>query len=146
MAQAYDIPEKLIAGKEDFYVLNKLTRLGIGKGGFSKVTLAEYARCCTPENIHAVCEDYRAAVSVDMDMDTADFEAGRRIGCPAAVYWGELSHTEKYFKPREACGRSTVQTSSASARCPAATTRPSSSRTTSTTSLTRSSSSRATHH
>jgi len=102
MAQAYDIPEKLIEGKEDFYILQKLTRLGIGKGGFSKETLAEYARCCTPENIHAVCEDYRAAVSVDMDMDTADFEAGRRIGCPAAVYWGELSHTEKYFKPREA--------------------------------------------
>jgi haloacetate dehalogenase len=102
MAQAYDIPERLIEGKEDFYILKKLTQLGIGKGGFSEETLAEYARCCTPENIHAVCEDYRAAVSVDMDMDTADFEAGRKIGCSVAVYWGTLSHTEKHFKPREA--------------------------------------------
>ena len=102
MAQAYDIPEKLIEGKEDFYILNKLTKLGIGKGGFTKETLAEYARCCTPENIHAVCEDYRAAVSLDMAMDTVDFDAGRKIDCPVAVFWGELSHTEKHYKPREA--------------------------------------------
>ena len=79
-----------------------LQAMGIGKGGFSKETLAEYARCCTPENIHGVCEDYRAAVTVDMAMDTADFEAGRKIQCPVAVYWGELSHTEKHFSPRDA--------------------------------------------
>jgi haloacetate dehalogenase len=102
MAQAYDIPEKLIEGKEDYYILKKLTKLGIGKGGFSEQTLKEYARCCTPANIHSVCEDYRAAVSIDMAMDTADFEAGRKIACPVAVFWGDQSHTEKYFDPRKA--------------------------------------------
>ena len=102
MAQPYPIPEQLIEGREDFYILKKLTAMGIGKGGFSQETLKEYARCCTPENIHAVCEDYRAGVTVDMAMDTADFEAGRRIECPVAVYWGELSHTEKFFDPRKA--------------------------------------------
>jgi len=102
MAQPYDIPEKLIEGKEDYYILQKLTKMGIGKGGFSKETLAEYARCCTPENIHAVCEDYRAGVSVDMAMDTADFDAGRKIECPTAVFWGEQSHTEKFYDPRKA--------------------------------------------
>ena len=102
MAQPYDIPEKLIEGKEDFYILKKLTQMGIGKGGFSKETLAEYARVCTPQNIHGVCEDYRAAVTVDMAMDTADFEAGRKVNCPTAIYWGEKSHTEKYYDPRTA--------------------------------------------
>jgi haloacetate dehalogenase len=102
MAQPYDIPEKLIEGKEDYYILQKLTRMGIGKGGFSEETLKEYARCCTPENIHAVCEDYRAGVRIDMEMDTADFEAGRKVECPAAIYWGELSHTEKFYDPRKA--------------------------------------------
>jgi haloacetate dehalogenase len=102
MAQPYDIPERLIQGREDFYILKKLTAMGIGKGGFSKETLAEYARCCTPENIHGVCEDYRAALAVDMPMDTADFEAGRKVQCPAAIYWGEKSHTEKYYNPRTA--------------------------------------------
>lgn len=102
MAQAYDIPEKLIEGKEDFYILKKLTQLGIGKGSFTEETLKEYARCCTPENIHGVCEDYRAAVSIDFEMDKADFEAGRKIDCPAAIFWGELSHTDKYFDPHKA--------------------------------------------
>lgn len=102
MAQPYDIPEKLIEGKEDYYILKKLTKMGIGKGGFSKETLAEYARVCTPENIHGVCEDYRAAITIDFEMDRADFEAGRKVTCPAAIYWGELSHTEKFFDPRKA--------------------------------------------
>src|SRR3990170_4565745 len=102
MAQPYGIPEKLIEGKEDYYILNKLTKMGIGKGGFSEETLKEYARCCTPENIHGVCEDYRAAITVDFEMDRADFEAGRKVACPAAIYWGEKSHTEKYFDPRTA--------------------------------------------
>jgi haloacetate dehalogenase len=102
MAQPYDIPEKLIEGKEDYYIVQKLTKMGIGKGGFSEETLKEYARCCTPENIHGVCEDYRAAVTVDMAMDTADVEAGRKIQCPVAVFWGEKSHTEKYYDPQQA--------------------------------------------
>lgn len=102
MAQPYDIPEKLIEGKEDYYIVQKLTKMGIGKGGFSKETLAEYARVCTPANIHGVCEDYRAAITIDFDMDKADFEAGRKVKCPAAIYWGEKSHTEKYFDPRKA--------------------------------------------
>lgn len=102
MAQPYDIPEKLIEGKEDYYIVQKLTKLGIGKGGFSEETLAEYSRCCTPQNIHAVCEDYRAAATIDFEMDKADFEAGRKIQCPAAIYWGDQSHTEKFFSPRDA--------------------------------------------
>jgi haloacetate dehalogenase len=102
MAQPYDIPEKLIEGREDYYILKKLTKMGIGKGGFSEATLKEYARCCTPENIHAVCEDYRAAVTVDMAMDTEDFDAGRKIECPVAVFWGEQSHTDRFYDPRRA--------------------------------------------
>ena len=37
--------------------------------GFTPEALAEYIRCCTPENIHAVCEDYRAAVGIDLEHD-----------------------------------------------------------------------------
>lgn len=102
MAQPYDIPEKLLEGKERYYIEKKLTKMGIGKGGFTPETLAEYARCCTPENLHAVCEDYRAGATVDFAMDKADFEAGRKIGSPTLVIWGEQSHTEKMFNPREA--------------------------------------------
>jgi haloacetate dehalogenase len=102
MAQPYDIPEQFFAGKERYYIEKKLTKMGIGKGGFTPETLAEYARCCTAENLHAVCEDYRAAATLDFEMDRADLEAGRKIQCPTLVTWGQQSHTEKMFDARTA--------------------------------------------
>jgi haloacetate dehalogenase len=35
-------------------------------------------------------------------MDTADFEAGRKIQCPALILWAEKSHTQREFDAREA--------------------------------------------
>ena len=102
MAQPYDIPEKFFEGKERYYIDKKLTAMGIGKGGFTEETLAEYRRCCTAENLHAVCEDYRAGVTLDFEMDKADLEAGRKIQCPALITWGAKSHTDKWFDAREA--------------------------------------------
>jgi haloacetate dehalogenase len=50
----------------------------------------EYLRTASrPQNIHAMCEDYRASASVDLKNDAADQAAGRRITCPLLVLWGE---------------------------------------------------------
>ena len=100
MAQPYDLPEQFLAGKEHYYIEQKLTTMGIGKGGFRPETIAEYTRCCTPEQLHAVCEDYRAGATIDFEMDRADVEAGNTIQCPVLVIWGTLSHTEKMSDPR----------------------------------------------
>jgi len=102
MAQPYDFPERLLLGREEYYIRRKLDKPGVGLDGFTEAALAEYVRCCTPANIHAVCEDYRAAVSVDFDMDAADVAAGRMIECPTLVIWGERSHVERSFEPMTA--------------------------------------------
>jgi haloacetate dehalogenase len=48
---------------------------------------AEYQRTAgTMENIHAMCEDYRAAASIDLAHDEAD--RGRRVACPLLTLWG----------------------------------------------------------
>jgi haloacetate dehalogenase len=39
------------------------------------------------ENIHAMCEDYRAAASIDLQHDKADLE--KKITCPLSTLWGE---------------------------------------------------------
>jgi haloacetate dehalogenase len=39
----------------------------------------------TPEGVHAMCEDYRAAASIDLAHDAADLD--RRIRCPLHVLW-----------------------------------------------------------
>jgi haloacetate dehalogenase len=50
----------------------------------------EYLRTSSrPENIHAMCEDYRASASIDLKNDAADQAAGKRIACPLLVLWGE---------------------------------------------------------
>jgi len=102
MAQPYDFPERLLSGNLEYYMRKKLEKHMHGQGGLEPEAVAEYIRCCTPEQIHAVCEDYRAAATLDLEMDTADYEAGNRITCPVLVLWGDKSHVEQHFKPREA--------------------------------------------
>jgi len=40
-----------------------------------------------PSTVHAMCEDYRAGLSVDRAHDEADMAAGRQIGCPTLMMW-----------------------------------------------------------
>jgi haloacetate dehalogenase len=50
----------------------------------------EYARVMSnPATIHAMCEDYRAAASIDLRHDEADRRQGRKVACPLLTVWGE---------------------------------------------------------
>lgn len=101
MAQPHDFPERLlIAGGLESYIRRKLDKRGVGLGSFTEAALAEYIRCCTPENIHAVCEDYRAALGIDLEHDEADLHI--KLSCPVLVLWGEKSHVERSFRPLDA--------------------------------------------
>jgi haloacetate dehalogenase len=101
MAQPFDYPEKMLeAYGLERYIRKKLDKKGVGMTGFAPEALAEYIRCCTPENIHAVCEDYRAAASIDLEHDEADLTV--KIPMPMLVLWGERSHVQRSFKPIEA--------------------------------------------
>lgn len=101
MAQKAPFPETLICADLGYYIQYKLNKKGVGLDIFTPEALAEYARCTTPEQIHAVCEDYRATVTLDLAMDQEDFGA-RRIACPVLVLWGSNSHVGRHFKPLEA--------------------------------------------
>jgi haloacetate dehalogenase len=47
----------------------------------------EYLRTSSlPENIHAMCEDYRAGASIDLKHDAADLS--KKIACPLLTLWG----------------------------------------------------------
>ena len=101
MAQAYDYPEKMIeAYGFEKYIRKKLDKKGVGLSAFTPEAMAEYIRCCNAENIHAVCEDYRAAVGIDLVHDEADLAT--RIAMPMLVLWGEKSHVNRSYKPIEA--------------------------------------------
>jgi haloacetate dehalogenase len=51
-------------------------------------TRPEYQRRnSTPAGVHAMCEDYRAAASIDLMHDKADLD--KKIRCPVNVLWAE---------------------------------------------------------
>lgn len=99
LIQPAPLPETLIGGNAAFFLDYTLGSLGSGGTAFfSPEALADYARCfCTPEAIHAACEDYRAAATIDLEHDRAD--AANRIACPVHVVWGERGTVGRLFRP-----------------------------------------------
>ena len=89
MIQPYDFPERLMSADPDYFIERKLAKTAQGLSFFDPRALAEYKRYFrNPATVHAMCEDYRATHGVDLDMDTKDFAAGRKIGCPVLLLWG----------------------------------------------------------
>ena len=89
MIQPYDFPERLMSADPDYFIEKKLAKTAKGLSFFDPRALAEYKRYFrNPATVHAMCEDYRATHGVDLDMDTKDFAAGRKIACPVLLLWG----------------------------------------------------------
>ena len=87
LSQPYDLPERLIGADPDYWVRRKLGAHDGGERRFHPAALAEYLRCFRdPAAIHAGCEDYRAAASVDLDDDEHDMDT--KLRCPVLALWG----------------------------------------------------------
>lgn len=87
LIQPFDLPETLIGANPEYYLRKKLGQWSGSQAGFTEEATAEYLRCfANPETIHASCEDYRAAASIDLEHDEADM--ARKIACPLLVLWG----------------------------------------------------------
>jgi haloacetate dehalogenase len=101
LIQPAPLPERMIGGCARDYLHAKLG--GWGSAGLSHLepqALADYERCfCTPEAIHAACEDYRAAAGIDLAHDRASRAAGQRIDCELLVLWGERGVVQRLFDP-----------------------------------------------
>ena len=98
--QPYDMPERMMGADPDWFIEKKLAKTKQGLSFFDEEALAEYKRCFRdPATIHAICEDYRATFGVDLDMDTKDFEAGRKIECPVLLLWGATGGVGRNHKP-----------------------------------------------
>jgi len=92
------IPETLIGASPDFYLESHVGTRHAGLKAFAPEALAEYRRCFRdPATIHASCEDYRAAESIDLAHDEADI--GRKVVAPLLVLWGKHGTIARCFSP-----------------------------------------------
>jgi haloacetate dehalogenase len=96
LIQPFDLPERMIGADAIYYLRRKLGGWGTGLVHFDPRALAEYERCFrNPDTIHASCEDYRAAASIDLEHDALE----QKIGCPMLVVWGERGVVNRLFDP-----------------------------------------------
>ena len=100
LSQPFDHPERMIGADPRYYLLHKIKAWSKAETPFDARALAEYERCfCDPAAIHASCEDYRAAATIDLVHDEDDVAAGRKISCPLLVLWGERGVVHRLFRP-----------------------------------------------
>ena len=100
LSQPYPLPETLIGNNAEFFINFSLGSMGAKNSMdfFAPEALAEYRRCfCQPAMIHAGCEDYRAATTIDLEHDRAD--AHNKVTCPLHVVWGEHGVVGTMFSP-----------------------------------------------
>ena len=96
LIQPFDFPERLIGADPEYYLSRQFGRWGKPDSAFTAEASAEYLRCFRdPAAIHASCEDYRAAASIDLEHDEADLV--RKIECPVLVLWGEKAPMHRLY-------------------------------------------------
>jgi len=86
LAQPADLPERLIGGAPEHWLRSALQRWSGPGARFDEAAVAEYLRCFDSATVHATCEDYRAAATVDQEHDVSS--AGELIRCPLLALWG----------------------------------------------------------
>jgi len=97
LSQPEPFPEHLIAADPDFFYESSLVGWGAMRiSEFDPQMLADYRRAWRdPAMIHGSCSDYRAAVSIDLEHDTADID--RMVKCPTLVLYGSTGQMAKLF-------------------------------------------------
>ncbi|MEN8742122.1 MAG: alpha/beta hydrolase [Phaeobacter gallaeciensis] len=97
LAQPAPFPERMIGADPDYYFESCL----LGWGGatledFPAEALEAYRQSWRdPACIHAMCNDYRAAIDVDFALDAADLD--RQVSCPALVLYGATGAMAKQY-------------------------------------------------
>lgn len=99
LIQPAPFPEKLMLGDPDLFKAKFFVGGYAGKDKFmDDQALEQYTNLFLDEVcVHAMCEDYRAAATIDLVEARKDIKEGRKIKCPVRVLWGEKGVVEKSF-------------------------------------------------
>jgi haloacetate dehalogenase len=49
--------------------------------------------------IRGMCEDYRAAATIDMEHDRKSRKLGNKIDCPLLILWGSKGKINQWYDP-----------------------------------------------
>ncbi|MBV8216527.1 MAG: alpha/beta hydrolase [Verrucomicrobia bacterium] len=95
LAQDADLPERLLTAAPDAFIDRALATMAGGLEKVDPAALEAYRLAFRdPAVRHAICEDYRAAVNEDLELDAADRANGRKLACPVQVLWPGAAMTQ----------------------------------------------------
>ena len=98
LAQPHDLPERMIGADPEHFWRTLTGGISAGRDPFAPEALEEYFRWFRdPASIHAMCEDYRAGATIDVEHDAADRDAGRRVVCPLLALWGAKGMLARWY-------------------------------------------------
>ena len=87
--QPYDFPERFLGSDPEYFIRNNLLKKATPEAQkkFPEDVLQEYIRHYSdPATVHGISEDYRAAVSIDLEHDIVD--RATKIKTPLLILWG----------------------------------------------------------
>lgn len=91
LIQPHGLAETLVAADPGLFLKVALDRHNTPLAAYAPEAVEDWARCMgLPGTIHAIAEDYRAAVTIDLEIDQVDDDV--RISQPLLILWGSRSH------------------------------------------------------
>jgi haloacetate dehalogenase len=100
LAQPHPFPEVLIDKAPEDWFCAHTSREPKGDDFFHADALADYLTAVRdPATIRGMCEDYRAAATIDLVHDRESRESGEKIRCPLLVLWGGKGRVGAWYDP-----------------------------------------------
>ena len=99
LAQPAPLPETLISAAPDAIVDNALVNWGSDPSAFPADVREQYVNALrSPDAVHAICEEYRAAATLDRAHDEVDRRSARVIECPVLALWSEGGSLDVWYQ------------------------------------------------
>jgi haloacetate dehalogenase len=99
LAQPEPLPERFIQSSAEAIIDNALGAWGSPSSIFEPAVRSAYIDALRePAHAHAICEEYRAAASLDRRHDEKDRKSGRRIACPLLALWSKTGALEQWYR------------------------------------------------
>jgi haloacetate dehalogenase len=100
LAQRHPGPERMIRADIEPWFDFHTSREPKPPGFFHPQARADYlAALHEAGTIEAICEDYRAATTIDLAHDRASRDAGLKVACPMLALWGAKGSLPKWYDP-----------------------------------------------
>ena len=98
LAQPAPFPEELLGAVPEAVIQSVLAGWGSPSSIFPQAVRASYeAMLGDRDHLHGICEEYRAAATLDHEHDAADRSAGNRIICPFLTLWSRTGALAQWY-------------------------------------------------